>query len=972
MRAFISLLVLFSFFQPAPAKAAGLGAICKPALEFIVDSVSKSDTLRGGIRNLYRFGLSRRYDIQVMDLQTGQDNLDTISERGNQGIIFVFEHPGLIDPVIYYSVFGDRFKPRPLIAESVVDSFGGPAAAAVRITRAVIVPEISKHREKSAKMTDDAIDEVVKGLSAGDNFMIAPSGQIKRGNEEIIGNKSMLASILERAPSARVVLVRAPGVYGSALSTGRTGAYPDAKMALSEATLWNLVTGKPKRPVTIEVKEDFNFPRRGTRKEINEYIEAFYSENPTQNWIVPYNRSEKAYVAPAVVPPNVMAEGIRAEINEASREVDPAIREAVINAIKEKAKLETVTEEMTIDETGLDSLKYVEVTLKIEEALGIEIPYTDTPGTVADLILSAQKSLQAKAAGEVLEKVSAAPIRVDPRWYAARVATRPMKIPTGKTIAEVFLKQAKATPDKVIVSDEVSGAKTYRDLMLGIYAMRPQIQKMKGSRVGIMLPPGVGSTLMFLAVMFSGKTPVMVNYTLKDMLKASVDSAGLTQIITSPLFIEKLAKKGFPVDSIHEKFTMVDDMKMQMTEKEQGLAFARSRFKQFWTAPFSWNLSREAVLLYSSGTENAPKGIPLTHENLLSDVRGVLDRFTLDPSDTMIGFLPHFHSFGITGTVLLPLLAGVPTFFTPDPKDTRTLTQSITAYKPSIMMATPAFAEGIARRGTVEELSSIRIAVLGAQAFEPHQKDLLGQKMPKAVPVEGYGLTETSPVVAVNPPDAPKYGTVGPPIKGVEVIAVDPETMEPVPVGKLGRLLIRGKNVFGGYLKETTDENPFVELEEQVTRQWNRPSTWRGGTRKTRWFATGDLGIIGEDGHITLVDRISRMFKKSGEMIGLGAIESKVAPFFANPAVEGPTLAVEVAGDDMPIVLFTSAKLGMSAQEAVGWIRGKQKELGVDPKKFIDEVRFVDEIPFLGTGKTNYKVLKKILKDEAKTQKTGT
>jgi long-chain-fatty-acid--[acyl-carrier-protein] ligase len=271
-------------------------------------------------------------------------------------------------------------------------------------------------------------------------------------------------------------------------------------------------------------------------------------------------------------------------------------------------------------------------------------------------------------------------------------------------------------------------------------------------------------------------------------------------------------------------------------------------------------LDARAVILFTSGSEKAPKAVPLTHRNILSNQRGALAVLGATRRDVVLGFLPVFHSFGFTMTGLLPLLAGVRVLHHPDPTDASGLARKIAAYKPTLLVGTPTFVGHILERARPGELDSLRLIIVGAEKCPPGLFEKCRQVAPRAQLLEGYGVTECSPVVAVNRPEANRPGTVGQPLPGVDVRVVDVETGGVLPPGKMGILLVSGPSVFPGYLGEET--SPFVERDGK------------------RWYVTGDLAEIDADGFIYFRGRLKRFLKAGGEMISLPALEEPFARLY--------------------------------------------------------------------------------------------
>ncbi|MBI4861398.1 MAG: AMP-binding protein, partial [Candidatus Riflebacteria bacterium] len=365
-------------------------------------------------------------------------------------------------------------------------------------------------------------------------------------------------------------------------------------------------------------------------------------------------------------------------------------------------------------------------------------------------------------------------------------------------------------------------------------------------------------------------------------------------------------------------------------------ALVRTRL---FPASFRRSLPRQwpedpAVVLFTSGSEKAPKAVPLTHRNILSNSEAILEAFHVTASDSVLGFLPPFHSFGLTVTMVTPVLAGVRVVHHPDPTDAAALARKATSYRTTILCATPTFISYILDRAAPGDLDSLRLLVAGAEKCPDHVFEKGRRLAPNASVLEGYGITECAPVVSANLEGRSRRGSIGVPLKHVEVRVVDVDDLGPVPVGRTGLLLIRGPNVFPGYLGDGGSD-PFLQ---------------RDGVS---WYNSGDLARIDEEGFIWFAGRLKRFLKAGGEMISLPALEAPLAELYP-PDEQGPRVAVE--GIETPggrrIVLF--ATVPITSREANQVLQ----ESGFSGIMRLDEVRIVERIPVLGTGKTDYKILR--------------
>ncbi len=401
--------------------------------------------------------------------------------------------------------------------------------------------------------------------------------------------------------------------------------------------------------------------------------------------------------------------------------------------------------------------------------------------------------------------------------------------------------------------------------------MAQQLRQLDGQRLAIMLPASVAADVAFLATLLAGKTPVMLNWTTGPAgLAHAVKITECKHVVTSQKLVDRLdiAITGADfvfLESLREKIGTWDKLSTLLATYLSPNSF---------TKPFAHvKPSDAAVFLFTSGSESLPKTVPLTHENLLTNIRDSLEILAPQAEDSLLGFLPPFHSFGLTGNVLLPTVCGVRCVRFADPTDARGLVATIEAYKPTLIFTTPTFLSFILAACEGTEMANLRVIVTGAERCPESVFELCRQLAPKAVILEGYGITECSPVVSANRPGAIKSGTVGKPLQSVEACVANLETREPVMPGETGMLLVRGPSIFGGYYK-FEGPSPFVEL---------------GGKQ---WYQTGDLVSMDQDQYITFRGRLKRFLKAGGEMISLPALEEPFLKLFPN-SEEGPRVAVE-------------------------------------------------------------------------------
>jgi long-chain-fatty-acid--[acyl-carrier-protein] ligase len=407
---------------------------------------------------------------------------------------------------------------------------------------------------------------------------------------------------------------------------------------------------------------------------------------------------------------------------------------------------------------------------------------------------------------------------------------------------------------------------------------------------------------------------------------------GLRRVVTSRKFIDRLGLKIEGAD-----YVFLEDLRKEIGKLEALSALLGVRFfpgKVLASLPRS-GPDETAVVLFTSGSEKAPKAVPLAHRNIMTDVQAGASALGFRRDDILLGFLPPFHSFGLSGNLVLPLVGGLRVVHHADPTDAAGLVRKIAAYRPTLLLTTPTFFSYILNAAKPADLASLRLVITGAEKCPESLFDRARQITPHAILSEGYGITECAPVVSVSRPGRLHPGTIGEPLDGVEVLVVDPDSMEPLPAGTRGLLLVHGATVFPGYLHHD-GPNPFHEHAGK------------------RWYVTGDLAFVDGEGFIHFAGRLKRFLKAGGEMISLPALEEPLAAAWP-PGENGPRVAVEgieTPGGGRRIVLFTTEEIRLSEASALltrAGFRGIMR---------LDEVRRVEALPLLGTGKLDYKVLR--------------
>lgn len=871
--------------------------------------------LRTTLSLVGRLLLSLRYRVEIR-------GLSEIRRRGTRGVLFLPSHLALIDPAILMLALDPWFHPRAVADEYQISQ---PLVGFLaRLFGARTLPDMERQGLAAMAETKAAVQETAASLRDGENYLFYPAGRMRHGYREELRAASGAEQLVKAAPGARVVLVRQTGLWGSSFSRAFTGELPRLMPNVLRGAKKALLSGlffMPRRHVLIEFAEPEDFPRQASRMAINAYLEDFYNARAPHNTYVPYTPWEAGGTRERPEPEAKRIAGDATAVPEATR------RLVYEELTKLTGRADLGLGDRLAQDLGIDSLGAADLVLWLEKEFGFSVGTPESLVTVADVVLA--------ASGKGISALQAEVRPASERWLAEMALRRGrIEAAPGQTITEVFLNQAARTPGRLVLADQSSGEKTYRELVTGILLLAPVIRQLPGDYVGVMLPASVGAGLFYMAVLFAGKTPVMVNWTTGSRnLVHALDLLHVEKVITARAMLSKLEAMGIDLSVLSDRFVIAEDLRGQLTLGRKLVALARSYVS--WSPLRRVVPRREAVVLFTSGSESLPKAVPLTHANLLTTIRDTLRIVHLDEPAVLLGMLPPFHSFGISITTLLPLCSGVCTVYHPNPTEAAVLARLIEAYKVTILVGTPTFLHGIVRSAGAAQLSSLKMAVTGAEKCPDTVYQALRQQCPGAVIIEGYGITECAPVVAANRPERQVPGSIGTLAPSVEGVIVTLDAARRVPVGETGMLLVRGPNVFSGYLNYS-GESPFVEFEGR------------------RWYRTGDLVRQDETGVIFFEGRLKRFVKLGGEMISLPAIEAVLQPHLARESDEGPVMAVEALGhaDSPEIALFTCR--AVSREQVNGWLRAA----GLSPLHFVRQVLEVPSIPVLGTGKTDYRALK--------------
>ncbi|MFK0276768.1 acyl-[ACP]--phospholipid O-acyltransferase [Ensifer sp. NPDC090286] len=505
---------------------------------------------------------------------------------------------------------------------------------------------------------------------------------------------------------------------------------------------------------------------------------------------------------------------------------------------------------------------------------------------------------------------------------------------TDTTVLEKVIKTAKERGfNKLAVQDPVTGSLTYGKLLTGAAVLGAKFQSLfpNEKALGVLLPNANGAVATILGVMSAGKVPAMLNFTAGAAnIISACKAAEVHHVLTSRAFVAQ-AKLGPVVEELSKTVEIVwlDDLRQTigLADKLRGL-LRKGRPLVRRTA------DEPAVILYTSGSEGTPKGVVLTHRNILSNAAQAASRIDFHSGDKVFNILPVFHSFGLTAGTVLPLISGVPVYFYPSPLHYRIIPELIYSSNATIIFGTDTFLNGYARTAHPYDFRSIRYCFAGAEPVRAATRALYMEKFGVRI-LEGYGVTEAAPVIALNTPMFNKAGSVGKIMPGMEY------RLDAVPgVTEGGRLFIRGANVMAGYLRV---EAPGV-LEPTPD----------------GWHDTGDIVTVDEDGFIVIRGRAKRFAKIGGEMVSLGAVEALAGEMWPGQLTVVVSLPDPKKGERL--VMLTDAPGATRA----AFLRFA-KDKGAMDMMVPSDVR-VGAVPVLGTGKVDFVSAQRLLAETATTE----
>jgi len=493
-----------------------------------------------------------------------------------------------------------------------------------------------------------------------------------------------------------------------------------------------------------------------------------------------------------------------------------------------------------------------------------------------------------------------------------------------------FITTAKKFGNKIAIYDQATDKEiSYSKMLIASLILSKKFSKYRGNYIGVMVPTSAGCMLSILGSLMCGKIPVMINYATgaRENCIYAQEKCSFKTIITSKKLLEKINVEPVEgmvfLEDIMDSLTTLDKLKAAIKSK-LSTSILQSRVHK-------GSDDEDCVILFTSGSEKDPKAVQLSHKNISHNVNAIPQVIDINENDIFAGTLPLFHVFGLTINFWLPILMGSSIVAHANPLDYKAICNSLKKYKITLVVGTPSFFYGYLQKSEPGDFDSIRYAIAGADKVTDQLREGYMKKHNLEL-MEGYGTTETSPVISVNVPGANRPGSIGKPLPGIQVKIVDRETDEELPANKEGKILVKGDLVMNGYLGD---------LEETSLRIRNG------------WYDTGDMGVLDEDGFLWHRGRLRRFVKVGGEMISLVRVENVLEKLLPEGAV-------------CCVVDVPNPRKGSDIVAAVTTKEINKKHIKKQMKKELPaiaipkEFHLIEDIPMMGSGKVNFREVEKI------------
>jgi len=494
------------------------------------------------------------------------------------------------------------------------------------------------------------------------------------------------------------------------------------------------------------------------------------------------------------------------------------------------------------------------------------------------------------------------------------------------SLVDLFVNSAKAHAGKLAIVDRATGRRvTYKAALLRSLVLERKLRACDQGLVGVMIPTSAGAILTVIAALMSGRTPVMINYSTGaaqncEMAKRRL---GFRTIITSRTLLTRLK-----IDK-QEGMIFIEDLAagVSLLDKAMGFIRASMSVERIYGSLHTISPDDHVVVLFTSGSEREPKAVPLTHRNVMANIEGFRQVLDLGPADVILGNLPLFHVFGFTTNLWLPIISGMTVVTHPNPLEFRAICTAVRDERATVMVGTPTFLWGYAQKAEPGDFATIRLLISGADRCPESVRRAYWEKHDIAL-IEGYGTTETSPVISVNSPGHNRPGSIGRVLPNLEVRIEHFETGDICAPGQVGKILVKGESVMSGY---------FDDFEATALRM-------RHG-----WYDTGDMGYFDDDGYLWHAGRLGRFVKIAGEMVSLGQVQDVLERMLPESVLGAIVEVADVVRGSKIVAVVTE---GVDNRNLLRRMSAELPKIAVP-----QQVVIVPELPKMPSGKLDYRSL---------------
>lgn len=494
------------------------------------------------------------------------------------------------------------------------------------------------------------------------------------------------------------------------------------------------------------------------------------------------------------------------------------------------------------------------------------------------------------------------------------------------SLVDLFVETALQHAPRLAIVDRATGARvTFKAALLRSLILERKLRACEPGLVGVMIPNSAGAILTVIAIVMSGRTPVMINYSTGaahncDMARRRLD---FNTIITSRTLLARIKCPELP------GMIFIEDLAAGVTLVDKAFGFIRASMPADRIRSSLHRVADEehAVVLFTSGSEREPKGVPLSHRNLIANLEGIRKHLAFGPDDVILGNLPFFHVFGFNTNLWLPMVTGATVVTHPNPLEFRAICSAVREEKVTMLVGTPTFLWGYLQKSEPGDFGTVRLLVTGADKCPDPLRRGYWDKHRIAL-LEGYGTTETSPVISTNTPEHNRPGSVGHPLPNVQVRIEHFETGEACPAGQVGKILVKGDSVMPGY---------FDDFEATALRM-------RHG-----WYDTGDMGFVDADGYLWHAGRLGRFVKIGGEMVSLALVQDVLEQMIPDGVGCAVVDLADLVRGSRIVAVVTE---GVDNRDVLRRMAAELPHIAVP-----DQVVIVPELPRMASGKLDYRAL---------------